>query len=143
MKRKALPKILACALAAVTLFASVSAFAADKDSFNSFYSGTLKSSDKVYMVITSDDAEMHRIIYKVGDQNKFLTISNVSSFTFKSNEFMAKYDDKGEFTDHDGNFLSYSEKGIIIETRDVTPKFNFIGILTGVKIVYNTMTYSS
>ncbi len=143
MKRKALPRILTGALAAVTLFASVSAFAADKESFNSFYSGTLKSSDKVYMVITSDDAEMHRVIYKVGDKNKFLTISNVTSFTFKSNEFLARYDHNGEFTDHDGNFLDYSEDEVFIETRDVTPKFNFLGILTGVKIVYNTMTYSS
>ncbi len=144
MKRKALPRILTGALAAVTLFASVSAFAADGDSFNSFYSGTLKSSDKVYMVITSNDAEMHRVIYEDSSgKNHFLTISQVSSFTFDSTKFLASYEGKGKFTDHDGNTLSTVEGPIMIYTRDVSPSFNIFGQLTGVKIVYNTMTYSS
>ncbi len=140
MKKKILPKMTAFIIMLSVLTLSLSVYAAD--TFNTIYSGTLKASNKVYMTISSDDVSMTKVIYPNGNGNSFLTISNASSFKFNSLEFVASYSGNGKFTDYDGKFLSTAIGPIIIETRDITPKYVF-GFLTGVTIVYNDMTYSS
>lgn len=95
------------------------------------------------MTITSDDAVMTKVIYPSSPtSNGLLTISNASSFTFSTSKFIASYSGDGKFTDYDGKFLATAKGPIIIETRDITPKYVF-GFITGVTIVYNDMTYSS
>lgn len=140
--KKVLKHTLACIAILCTQFANLSAFATD--SFSTIYSGKLKASDKVYMDLSTSDAKMVKVIYAAsGSKNKFLTISDASSYSFTSKYFIAKYTKDGEFTDLNGKHLEDAKQPIIIQTTDISPEKNVFGYIINVSLVYNGCTYSS
>lgn len=143
MVKKALKGALAFVVAISCQLVNISAYAAG-DRFNPVYSGVLRASDKVYMTISSSDAVMNKVIYPVSStSNRFLTISDASSFTFSNTKFLASYSHSGIYTDLDGNFVGNSPNKVIIQTSEVHPEYTLGIFLSGIYIDYNGCRYSS